>query len=142
MSFCYSGKRVQVSQLVRKEHVRRTKLHSCGFAPYTLYWRSGKFLFFSCMQLEYCLREPLSKFEGLSTFYSNFISVNINYCIAYMGHSTHSYYTYYRTYNKHFAVMHSYYKECGSLRSPTPCLCMHFICIYCMEGYCWSYSIA
>ena len=35
-----------------------------------------------------------------------------------------------------------YYKECGSLRSPTPCLCMHFICIYCMEGYCWSYSIA
>ena len=25
--------------------------------------------FFSCVQLEYCLREPLSKFEGLSTFY-------------------------------------------------------------------------
>ena len=25
--------------------------------------------FFSCMQLEYCPREPLSKFEGLSTFY-------------------------------------------------------------------------
>ena len=49
--------------------------------------------FFSCMQLEYCMREPLSKFEGLSTFYCNFISV------AYMGHSTHSYYTYYRTYN-------------------------------------------
>ena len=24
--------------------------------------------FFSCVQLEYCLREPLSKFEGLSTF--------------------------------------------------------------------------
>ena len=22
------------------------------------------------------------------------------------------------------------YKECGSLRSPTPCLCMHFICLY------------
>ena len=22
--------------------------------------------FFSCMQLEYCLREPLSKFEGLT----------------------------------------------------------------------------
>ena len=34
--------------------------------------------FFSCMQLEYCLREPLSKFEGLSTFYCN---VNILYCI-------------------------------------------------------------
>ena len=29
------------------------------------------------------------------------------------------------------------YKECGSLRSPTPCLCIDFIlCIYCMEGYC------
>ena len=37
--------------------------------------------FFSCMQLEYCLREPLSKFEGLSTFYCNFINVNILYCI-------------------------------------------------------------
>ena len=22
------------------------------------------------------------------------------------------------------------YKKCGSLRSPTPCLCMHFICLY------------
>ena len=31
--------------------------------------------FFSCMQLEYCLRESLSKFEGLSTFYCNFINV-------------------------------------------------------------------
>ena len=38
--------------------------------------------FFSCMQLEYCLREPLSKFEGLSTFYCNFINVNILYCIC------------------------------------------------------------
>ena len=37
--------------------------------------------FFSCMQLEYCLREPLSKFEGLSTFDCNFINVNILYCI-------------------------------------------------------------
>ena len=37
--------------------------------------------FFSCIQLEYCLREPLSKFEGLSTFYCNFINVNILYCI-------------------------------------------------------------
>ena len=37
--------------------------------------------FFSCMQLEYCLRESLSKFEGLSTFYCNFINVNILYCI-------------------------------------------------------------
>ena len=37
--------------------------------------------FFSCMQLEYCLREPLSKFEGLSTFYCNFINVNILYYI-------------------------------------------------------------
>ena len=37
--------------------------------------------FFSCMQLEYCLREPLSKFEGLRTFYCNFISVNILYYI-------------------------------------------------------------
>ena len=37
--------------------------------------------FSSCMQLEYCLREPLSKFEGLSTFYYNFINVNILYCI-------------------------------------------------------------
>ena len=37
--------------------------------------------FFSCMQLEYCLREPLSKFEGLRTFYCNFINVNILYCI-------------------------------------------------------------
>ena len=37
--------------------------------------------FFSCMQLEYCQREPLSKFEGLSTFYCNFINVNILYCI-------------------------------------------------------------
>ena len=38
-------------------------------------------------------------------------------------------------------IIYNYnYKECGSLRSPTPCLCMHFICIYCMEGYCWSYS--
>ena len=37
--------------------------------------------FSSCMQLEYCLREPLSKFEGLSTFYCNFINVNILYCI-------------------------------------------------------------
>ena len=27
------------------------------------------------MQLEYCLREPLRKFEGLSTFYCNFINV-------------------------------------------------------------------
>ena len=36
--------------------------------------------YFSCVQLEYCLREPLSKFEGLSTFYCNFINVNI--CIA------------------------------------------------------------
>ena len=34
--------RVQVSQLGRMEG--RTKLHSCGFAPYTLYWRSKKFL--------------------------------------------------------------------------------------------------
>ena len=30
--------------------------------------------FFFCTQLEYCLREPLSKFEGLSTFYCNFIT--------------------------------------------------------------------
>ena len=37
--------------------------------------------FFSCVQLEYCLREPLSKFEGLSTFYCNFINVNVLYCI-------------------------------------------------------------
>ena len=37
--------------------------------------------FFSCLQLEYCLREPLSKFEGLSTFYCNFINVNVLYCI-------------------------------------------------------------
>ena len=37
--------------------------------------------FFSCMQLEYCLRESLSKFEGLTTFYCNFINVNILYCI-------------------------------------------------------------
>ena len=29
--------------------------------------------FFFCMQLEYCLRESLIKFEGLSTFYCNFI---------------------------------------------------------------------
>ena len=33
------------------------------------------------MQLDYRLREPLSKFEGLSTFYCNFINVNILYCI-------------------------------------------------------------
>ena len=37
--------------------------------------------FFSCKQLEYCLREPLSKFEGLRTFYCNYISVNILYYI-------------------------------------------------------------
>ena len=37
--------------------------------------------FFSCMQLDYCLRELLSKFESLSTFYSNFINMNILYCI-------------------------------------------------------------
>ena len=37
--------------------------------------------FFACKQLEYCLREPLSKFEDLRTFYCNFINVNILYCI-------------------------------------------------------------
>ena len=31
------------SKSVRKE-VRRTKVHFCGFTQYTLYWRSGKFL--------------------------------------------------------------------------------------------------
>ena len=48
--------------------------------------------FFSCMQLEYCLREPLSKFEALSTFYWKFISVNILYCIYGTFGPFHTYY--------------------------------------------------
>ena len=67
--------------------------------------------FFSCMQLEYCLRETLSKFEGLSTFYCNFINVNILCCI-YGTYTAHSYYTYYRTYNK--CVVMVVHEQCFS----------------------------
>ena len=39
-------------------------MHSCGRTPSTGALES-LCEFFSCMLLEYCLREPLSKFEGL-----------------------------------------------------------------------------
>ena len=37
--------------------------------------------------LKYCLKEPLSNFEGVNIFWWLFITVNILYCIYYMGHS-------------------------------------------------------
>ena len=84
MCFCYSGNRVQVSQLGSKEG-RKEEEQNCTLVASHRTPSTGaleRFCeFFSCVQLEYCLREPLSKFEGLSTFYCNFISVNILYCI-------------------------------------------------------------
>ena len=56
--------RVQVSQLGSKEgskEGRRTKLHSCGFAPYTLYWRSGTFLWVFLLCAVRILSERASK---------------------------------------------------------------------------------
>ena len=76
--------RVQVSQLGRKEGSKEEE-QNCTLVASRRTPSTGALEsfceFFSCMQLEYCLREPLSKFEGLRTFYCNFISVNILYYI-------------------------------------------------------------
>ena len=72
------------SKSVRKE-VRKEEEQNCTIVASRRTPSTGaleRFCeFFSCMQLEYCLREPLSKFEALSTFYWKFIYVNILYCI-------------------------------------------------------------
>ena len=68
MCFCYSGNRVQASQLGRKEG--RSKEEQQNYTLVALHSTPSTGAlesfseFFSCTQLEYCLREPLSKFEG------------------------------------------------------------------------------
>ena len=62
--------RVQVSQLGRNEK-KIALLWLRTVHPLLALWKISIYEFFSRMQLEYCLREPLSKFEDLSTFYCN-----------------------------------------------------------------------
>ena len=91
--------RVQLLKSVRKEG-RKEEEQNCTLVASRRTPSTGALEsfceFFSCMQLEYCLREPLSKFEGFSTFYCN---VNILYCI-YGTFDPFLYFTYYRKYNK------------------------------------------
>ena len=67
--------------------------------PYTLYWRSGKFLWVFLLCAVRILSERASK-QIWTLKYFLLQLYKREHFVLHIRHTTHSYYTYYRTYNK------------------------------------------